>query len=561
MICNVCGREVPDGTKFCPYCGTLLAQNETEGQPEVHRCISCGMEIPENAMFCKYCGAKQKEGEAVFVRQTPEKGKGQGSLIIIGAVALAVVLLVGFLLFGAKRIKPESFIDVTFDDTLNGYSSAYVHVDYDKLDEIIGKDRIKSGTLKLIKSSPEIQAFLKVLGVSAEEVAKDVGSDDFFEVNVQDPGHNLKNGDEVVIDIVPGDIFSELGMESVTLSEACKCLGVSLPAQYKVKVSGLDSGTEITLLPKSLAECVTFKGAEDHGWACFDLPSYYELNGFALQSYGYNYCDVYKDDVYRGYIYLEVAAPGDKSPYVLSTGDKVTVSILPDADLAAFLLSKRMVIADKPATLTVGELGKFMTTFSAQDIKELSKSMICDAIYRNLRWTSFTAYKVEKKDNGGLGGNSKTGIVYVLKSPKKTTFFYQGDIFKYDVATAEYVNTINYKGDKDEASIISALQGYATSVERIPDYQLASPQEALQGYTAKVNSSDVRARKGPGTNYGILTIKKKKQHYKKGAEYLIQDARPDKDGRMWYQVNYKYNGKTYQTWVTSQYSDLYKKNR
>lgn len=49
MKCVNCGRELPDGTKFCPYCGT--------GQ--MMRCVNCDQELPGGTKFCPYCGAKQ----------------------------------------------------------------------------------------------------------------------------------------------------------------------------------------------------------------------------------------------------------------------------------------------------------------------------------------------------------------------------------------------------------------------------------------------------------------------------------------------------------------------
>ena len=49
MKCVNCGQEIPDETKFCPYCGTS----------QMMKCVNCDQEIPGGTKFCPYCGAKQ----------------------------------------------------------------------------------------------------------------------------------------------------------------------------------------------------------------------------------------------------------------------------------------------------------------------------------------------------------------------------------------------------------------------------------------------------------------------------------------------------------------------
>lgn len=33
MICVHCGRDIPNGTKFCPFCGQPVAADQPAGQP------------------------------------------------------------------------------------------------------------------------------------------------------------------------------------------------------------------------------------------------------------------------------------------------------------------------------------------------------------------------------------------------------------------------------------------------------------------------------------------------------------------------------------------------
>ena len=50
MVCNTCGKEIVDGSKFCPYCG-----GKVETAPV---CRNCGQKLTEGAVFCPYCGTK-----------------------------------------------------------------------------------------------------------------------------------------------------------------------------------------------------------------------------------------------------------------------------------------------------------------------------------------------------------------------------------------------------------------------------------------------------------------------------------------------------------------------
>lgn len=46
MICPTCHKEIPEGSHFCPYCGTPLDD----------QCPHCGHQNIPHAQFCSYCG-------------------------------------------------------------------------------------------------------------------------------------------------------------------------------------------------------------------------------------------------------------------------------------------------------------------------------------------------------------------------------------------------------------------------------------------------------------------------------------------------------------------------
>lgn len=55
MECPKCHQEIPDESKFCLKCGTIIEQ-------KVNKCSYCGFEgLPDDALFCPKCGRKRIE--------------------------------------------------------------------------------------------------------------------------------------------------------------------------------------------------------------------------------------------------------------------------------------------------------------------------------------------------------------------------------------------------------------------------------------------------------------------------------------------------------------------
>lgn len=53
MFCKECGNEIPDGSAFCPECGTPAREEKKRAF-----CPECGAEIDPAVKFCPSCGAK-----------------------------------------------------------------------------------------------------------------------------------------------------------------------------------------------------------------------------------------------------------------------------------------------------------------------------------------------------------------------------------------------------------------------------------------------------------------------------------------------------------------------
>ena len=57
--CLKCRKNFPDETKFCPVCGSELAD-----VPQEHFCAKCGSKVAAGAKFCPVCGAPAEQGQA-----------------------------------------------------------------------------------------------------------------------------------------------------------------------------------------------------------------------------------------------------------------------------------------------------------------------------------------------------------------------------------------------------------------------------------------------------------------------------------------------------------------
>ena len=100
MLCQKCGKEIPDDSKFCSYCGANVsadtAKNSNNKAAPYGRCGRCGEPLDADDSFvCKKCLEKEKEHENSIIYMNngnaeyqPRRHKTKPLAIVLGLIAL-----------------------------------------------------------------------------------------------------------------------------------------------------------------------------------------------------------------------------------------------------------------------------------------------------------------------------------------------------------------------------------------------------------------------------------------------------------------------------------------
>ncbi len=170
MFCKQCGKQVPDGAKFCRYCGAPMAQAQPAA-PETQQGGS--------------------EDIAQPVKKNPKKSRVWIPIVIIIAAALVAVLLI-WRHFGSENgsvssgsasrseVDLNDYVEIDFNG-YDGSGTARAHLDLDALsDDLDARGKISSEG--------------KTWGYKA--VSEVIG--DNVSVSVS-PSYELSNGEEVTV--------------------------------------------------------------------------------------------------------------------------------------------------------------------------------------------------------------------------------------------------------------------------------------------------------------------------------------------------------------------------
>ena len=88
MNCTGCGKDLPEGAKFCLECGAKCdtAQQESPRQENmILVCGSCGAIPEEGKKFCQKCGANLSESGVMKPAEQEASGTGQSMVLVCGS--------------------------------------------------------------------------------------------------------------------------------------------------------------------------------------------------------------------------------------------------------------------------------------------------------------------------------------------------------------------------------------------------------------------------------------------------------------------------------------------
>lgn len=435
MICVHCGRDIPNGTKFCPFCGQPVAADRPAGQPAFNIQPGASVQPPQQPPVM---GAQQPMGgqpAAATATVTPKAPIDPKKLAV--PVAVAAVVVVGGVLIATH--KPTVNLNKYITLSAEGYNSIGtldVEFDTDKLEKDYGK-KIAKNFQKAMKNHEEDTYGLSNLAGSLYEG----GETSLFVTYCADKTRNLSNGDVVT--------YTWDGVNEQTKKEAEELFGVKIKcSDVTYKVSGL---TAVNTFDAFDGVEVEFNGISPDGSATVNtLPTAEAAKGL--------------------YYTLD-------EQYNLANGDTVTVTVHSNRDDFSDCIEKYGAIpAATEKTYTVEGLNEYVTDSDgltdsvlvslqnqAQDVLNAYIAKSWDSECVTLKGMSYLGYYIltpKNKDNYGV---SQDVIILPYQVTSHNHFEDdKGQVYDADVSYYWYIAFRNVSKDAD-GNIAGGLDDYYTA--------------------------------------------------------------------------------------------------
>ena len=439
MICVHCGRDIPNGTKFCPFCGQPVAADQPAGQPAFNIQPGASVQPPQQPPVM---GAQQPVGgqpAAATATVTPKAPIDPKKLAV--PVAVAAVVVVGGVLIATH--KPTVNLNKYITLSAEGYNSIGtldVEFDTDKLEKDYGK-KIAKNFQKAMKNHEEDTYGLSNLAGSLYEGSETSLFVTYCAGGSADKTRNLSNGDVVT--------YTWDGVNEQTKKEAEEMFGVKIKcSDVTYKVSGL---TAVNTFDAFDGVEVEFNGISPDGSATVNtLPTAEAAKGL--------------------YYTLD-------EQYDLANGDTVTVTVHSNRDDFSDCIEKYGAIpAATEKTYTVEGLNEYVTDSDgltdsvlvslqnqAQDVLNAYIAKSWDSECVTLKGMSYLGYYIltpKNKDNYGVYQD-------VIILPYQVTSHNhfeddKGQVYDADVSYYWYIAFRNVSKDAD-GNIAGGLDDYYTA--------------------------------------------------------------------------------------------------
>lgn len=439
MICVHCGRDIPNGTKFCPFCGQPVAADQPAGQPAFNIQPGASVQPPQQPPVM---GAQQPMGgqpAAATATVTPKAPIDPKKLAV--PVAVAAVVVVGGVLIATH--KPTVNLNKYITLSAEGYNSIGtldVEFDTDKLEKDYGK-KIAKNFQKAMKNHEEDTYGLSNLAGSLYEGGETSLFVTYCADGSADKTRNLSNGDVVT--------YTWDGVNEQTKKEAEELFGVKIKcSDVTYKVSGL---TAVNTFDAFDGVEVEFDGISPDGSATVNtLPTAEAAKGL--------------------YYTLD-------EQYNLANGDTVTVTVHSNRDDFSDCIEKYGAIpAATEKTYTVEGLNEYVTDSDgltdsvlvslqnqAEDVLNAYIAKSWDSECVTLKGMSYLGYYIltpKNKDNYGVYQD-------VIILPYQVTSHNhfeddKGQVYDADVSYYWYIAFRNVSKDAD-GNIAGGLDDYYTA--------------------------------------------------------------------------------------------------
>lgn len=439
MICVHCGRDIPNGTKFCPFCGQPVAADQPAGQPAFNIQPGASVQPPQQPPVM---GAQQPMGgqpAAATATVTPKAPIDPKKLAV--PVAVAAVVVVGGVLIATH--KPTVNLNKYITLSAEGYNSIGtldVEFDTDKLERDYGK-KIAKNFQKAMKNHEEDTYGLSNLAGSLYEGGETSLFVTYCADGSADKTRNLSNGDVVT--------YTWDGVNEQTKKEAEEMFGVKIKcSDVTYKVSGL---TAVNTFDAFDGVEVEFNGISPDGSATVNtLPTAEAAEGL--------------------YYTLD-------EQYNLANGDTVTVTVHSNRDDFSDCIEKYGAIpAATEKTYTVEGLNEYVTDSDgltdsvlvslqnqAEDVLNAYIAKSWDSECVTLKGMSYLGYYIltpKNKDNYGVYQD-------VIILPYQVTSHNhfeddKGQVYDADVSYYWYIAFRNVSKDAD-GNIAGGLDDYYTA--------------------------------------------------------------------------------------------------
>lgn len=439
MICVHCGRDIPNGTKFCPFCGQPVAADRPTGQPAFNIQPGASVQPPQQPPVM---GAQQPMGgqpAAATATVTPKAPIDPKKLAV--PVAVAAVVVVGGVLIATH--KPTVNLNKYITLSAEGYNSIDtldVEFDTDKLEKDYGK-KIAKNFQKAMKNHEEDTYGLSNLAGSLYEGGETSLFVTYCADGSADKTRNLSNGDVVT--------YTWDGVNEQTKKEAEELFGVKIKcSDVTYKVSGL---TAVNTFDAFDGVEVEFNGISPDGSATVNtLPTAEAAKGL--------------------YYTLD-------EQYNLANGDTVTVTVHSNRDDFSDCIEKYGAIpAATEKTYTVEGLNEYVTDSDgltdsvlvslqnqAEDVLNAYIAKSWDSECVTLKGMSYLGYYIltpKNKDNYGV---SQDVIILPYQVTSHNHFEDdKGQVYDADVSYYWYIAFRNVSKDAD-GNIAGGLDDYYTA--------------------------------------------------------------------------------------------------